>query len=703
MFGCCATISIPRSHQEWKFGPAGEAGVLLEYENDNSTYQILQICNKKVLVSKHVRFDKSDFPSSKNSPSPNTFRVTRDGEVIDLGKADEACSAVTVDVVDEAHTAKVVQAESVDEICSADLGHNLEGNSRRVDEIPLPLESDYEPHESITNSRPTQIRVFGPRNPTIICGDIDQGNILTYSRRPKAPCTRSDDVPKPFRSSLKGPSSNEWSKEIEKELTSMVDLNVWDVMELKPDYKLVITTWVFQIKTNHLKEVTEHKAQLCAQGLSQTPGVDLGKTYSPMGRLNSLRCLIFHSGSNGIEFHQVDINSAFLNAPLDNTAFLSIPQGLEIDNRRFCLCLKKAIYGLKQAPLAWYDCLKAWLCPDVSIIKAELNSEFKIKDIGLADLILGIKVTHCLGHVSLDQGHFIESLLKLYGMGLCKTVATPLLPNTHLILDTEQEKVKFEKLGVNYCSAIGSMNYLSIGTRPDLSHAVSSLSQFLEKPGFLHWQAFLHILRYLKGTPNVGLVYYGGGPTSVEAYSNADWGNCPETQRSITGYLATFGGNLVLCKTRKQPSVSILTAEVEYKALCDLVSELLWLRQWCHEWKLLDSSSMIPIHEHKQGCINTINEDCNVNNKEMKHVDIQLHFVKEVVKSGAFKLTFFPAHCMLADFLTKSIARPLLVRSLYSLGVISLGVRGSVEKSHQNQFDLQPATPILTKHHNHLS
>ncbi|MBW0547395.1 hypothetical protein O181_087110 [Austropuccinia psidii MF-1] len=181
MFSCCATISIPRSHREWKFGPAGEARVLLEYENDNSTYQILQICNKKVLISKHVRFDKSDFPFAKTSTSPNTFRVTRDGEVIDLGKADEGLSAVTVDVVDEAHTTKVVQAEAVDKICSADLGNNSEGNSTRVDEIPFPLESDAEPHESITNSRPTQIRVMGPRHPTIISGVIEQDNILTYS------------------------------------------------------------------------------------------------------------------------------------------------------------------------------------------------------------------------------------------------------------------------------------------------------------------------------------------------------------------------------------------------------------------------------------------------------------------------------------------------------------------------------------------
>ncbi|MBW0548016.1 hypothetical protein O181_087731 [Austropuccinia psidii MF-1] len=687
VFGCKAIVSIPRNHREWKLGPAGEIGVLLGYENDNSAYRILRLSDKKVLISKHVRFDESNFPFSKTQPQSDEFRATRDGEVISLGRIEGDSSEATENVVNEAHVSEVVQAEAVDEICSADLGLTSEDNSRRVDEIPLSSEPDAVSREPMSNSRPTRLKVIGPRHPTIISRDINQDNILTYSRRPKVLITRSEEAPKTFRSALKGPSSKEWLKAIEKELTSMANLNVWDVVELKPDYKLVGTTWVFRIKTNHLKQVTEHKARLCAQSFSQTPGVDFGKTYAPTGRLNSLRCLISFLVINKLEFHQVDIKSAFLNAPLVDTVFLSIPQGLEVDNRKYCLRLKKAIYGLKQAPLAWYDRLRGWL----------------LQDVGPADVMLGIKVTHFSEHVSLDQGHFIESLLELYGMDSCRPVATPLLPNTHLVPATEQELVKFEMLGVNYCSTIGSINYLSTGTRPDLSYAVSSLSQFLEKPGFLHWKAFLHVLRYLKGTLDVGLVYSGGCPVDVEAYSDADWGNCSETRSSITGYLATLGKNLVLWKTRKQPSVSISTSEAEYKALCDLVSELLWLKQWCHECNLLDKSFTIPIHEDNQGCINTINGDCNVNNKRMKHVDIQLHFVKEVVKNGAFKLNFVPTHHMLADFLTKSIARPSLAHSLRTLGVNSLGVRGSVENLDQNQFDLQSATPILTERHNRLS
>ncbi|MBW0530492.1 hypothetical protein O181_070207 [Austropuccinia psidii MF-1] len=148
--------------------------------------------------------------------------------------------------------------------------------------------------------------------------------------------------------------------------------------------------------------------------------------------------------------------------------------------------------------------------------------------------------------------------------------------------------------------------------------------------------------------------------------------------------MATFNGNLVLWKTRKQPSVSISTAEAEYKALCDMASELLWLKQWGQECDLLKKSLPIPIHEDNQGCISTINGDCSVNNKRMKHVDIQLHFVKEAMWNGVFELIYTPTNRMLADFLTKSVSRPALVRSLQTLGMHSLGVRGDVENQDQN-------------------
>ncbi|MBW0526546.1 hypothetical protein O181_066261 [Austropuccinia psidii MF-1] len=172
-------------------------------------------------------------------------------------------------------------------------------------------------------------------------------------------------------------------------------------------------------------------------------------------------------------------------------------------------------------------------------------------DVGPTDLILGVKIHQLNDGVSLDQQHFTEAVLEKYGMSNCKPVVTPLTPNEHLNPSTSDEIQAFKKLNNNYRSAIGSINYLSTGTRPDLSFAVSTLSQYLESPGLKHWQAFLHVLKYLNGSRDKGLYYPREKSNVITAFSDADWGNCCVTRRSTTGYLACFHRCLIFWKTRK--------------------------------------------------------------------------------------------------------------------------------------------------------
>ncbi|MBW0536726.1 hypothetical protein O181_076441 [Austropuccinia psidii MF-1] len=115
-------------------------------------------------------------------------------------------------------------------------------------------------------------------------------------------------------------------------------------------------------------------------------------------------------------------------------------------------------------------------------------------------------------------------------MGDCKEVSTPLVPNEHLGPAAEDEINRFKNMGVNFRSTIGSINYLSTATRPDLAHAVSSLSQYLENPVIQHWKGFLHILRYVKGSQGLGLHYFRNGKEGITGYCDADWGNCRVTR-----------------------------------------------------------------------------------------------------------------------------------------------------------------------------
>ncbi|MBW0525550.1 hypothetical protein O181_065265 [Austropuccinia psidii MF-1] len=675
-FGCQAIISLQKGHRDWKFGPSRNEGVLLGFENDNTSYRILRTLDKKIVITRHATFNEDI------------------GELI----IDWNSNHWPATVVDETH---IAASAAVDELRADE---QLIDTSRVVDEVHVSDEdaanADVPDPESCHPSNPRpRIKIIGPWHPTHITSEILEQNILPYSRRANALLTTSSTDPKTFRQALLSPNKEAWTEAINKELKSMASLNVWEVVDLDPGYRLIGTTWVFRTKRSHLGEIVEHKTRLCAQGFTQTAGVDYNKTYAPTGCFNSLRTLIAFAVTNSLLFHQIDIQSAFLNAPLNETVYLSIPQGLNLARDKHCLCLCKAIYGLKQAPLAWYNRLKSWLVSngfvacvldpcvfyrnrnhplwlyvhvddiaifgtDVSSFKTEISEEFDIKDIGPADLMLGVKVTHLPNGISLDQQHFSDSLLFLYGMQDCRPVSTPLPPNSHYSPATKEEALEFKKLEVNYRSAIGSINYLCTATRPNLSHAVSSLSQFLENPGVTHWCGFLHVLRYLRGSPDVGLLYSNNPSQGITAYSDADWGNCRVSRQSVSGYLATLNGCL-------------------YKALCDLTSELLWLRQWVKECCLLSTITPIVVYEDNQSCINAANGDCNVNNKRMKHVDIQLHFIKEVIRSSAIRLSYTPTSSMLADFLTKSVPRSTLSRALSRLSVVQLGVRGDVE-NHLN-------------------
>ncbi|MBW0569849.1 hypothetical protein O181_109564 [Austropuccinia psidii MF-1] len=191
----------------------------------------------------------------------------------------------------------------------------------------------------------------------------------------------------------------------------------------------------------------------------------------------------------------------------------------------------------------------------------------------------------------------------------------------------------------------------------------------------------------------MGLWYSWKGEAGLIAYRNTDWGNCRETRCSTSGFLAQLHSCLIFWKTRKQPLVSIFTAEAEYKSLCDLTSERLWFCQLCQEANILLLNTAITIWEDNQSFINIANGNCNFNNKRMKHVDIQLHFMKEEIQSNLITLQYAPTTEMLADFLTKSVPKPTLVWALAKLRIFRLGVRGDVKKQSHNELRLVNPSP----------
>lgn len=351
--------------------------------------------------------------------------------------------------------------------------------------------------------------------------------------------------------------------------------------------------------------------------------------------------------------------------------------------------LNKAIYGLKQASKSWNDKINKVLCDKLNFIrltsepcvyhksenqsmifialyvddliiftspnfqgkdkiKESLRQEFEITDLGPAQHILGMKLSRKDSGFSLDQSNYIQKLLKRFRMEDCKPAGTPMETGLKLPQETQKDDT------YNYRELVGSLMYIAVCTRPDISHAVSYLSQFNNCFGEVHWKAAKRVLRYLKGTINLSLVFSKGG-MDITAYADADWASNNIDRRSYTGYVFLLGKSIISWESKKQRTVALSSTEAEYMALSDTCKEALFIRKFLFE--MLGVMAKITILNDSQSAIKLCKNF--MFHSRTKHIDIRHHFIKEIVNDGIVEVKYMSTNNMLADVLTKPLNKNL--------------------------------------------
>ena len=293
-----------------------------------------------------------------------------------------------------------------------------------------------------------------------------------------------------------------------------------------------------------------------------------------------------------------------------------------------------------------------------------ISQRFNVKDMGKLHYFLGVKVAYPVSEkIWIGQPTYTTDILKKFNMENSNPAATPTENGAKLMRATKDSELFSKEV---YQSAVGSLLYLSTRTRPDIAHAVGNVARFCSQPTKQHWNAVKHIMRYLKGTSDYGLLYQKEEATNLIGYSDADWAGDLDDRKSTSGYLFKLSGAAVSWRSRKQTCVSLSTAEAEYMALAAAAQEAVWIQRLLDD---LDKASSPPtrIYEDNQAAI------CMAKNPQYhgrsKHVDIKYHFVREQVAAGTVELQYCQSKNMVADLLTKGLPSTQFVRLREMLGV----------------------------------
>jgi hypothetical protein len=249
--------------------------------------------------------------------------------------------------------------------------------------------------------------------------------------------------------------------------------------------------------------------------------------------------------------------------------------------------------------------------------------------------------------IKLAQGRLTADLLAKHNMqDNTKSLSTPLSTSTKLIKEGEP----LDRSTYGYAQLVGSLMYLSVCTRPDISQAVGALARYMANPTTAHWQAAKAVLRYINGTADFGITFGPSNP-GLEAYCDADYAGDIDTRRSTTGYVFILNGGAISWSSRLQQTVAASTTEAEYMAAASATKEALWLRHLLRDLSV--DLPTINIKADNQSAIKLLKNP--VFSMRSKHIDVIYHFARERVSRNEISFTYIKTDHMVADVLTKPV------------------------------------------------
>jgi histone deacetylase 1/2 len=283
----------------------------------------------------------------------------------------------------------------------------------------------------------------------------------------------------------------------------------------------------------------------------------------------------------------------------------------------------------------------------------KLQSAFAVKDMGALAYFLGVDVRHTTEGFFLSQEQYVDDLLEHAGMKNCKAVAT--LADAKSKLSVSDGTPVSAADASFFRSIAGVLQYLTL-TRPDIAYVVQQLCLHMHAPHDIHVAMLKRVLRYIKGTPQIGIQLRAMTSPTLTAYSDADWLGCPDIRRSTSGFCVFLGDALVSWSSKRQTTVLRSSAETEYRGVANAVAVCSWMRSLLGEFGCALPSATIVLCDN----VSTIYMSRNpVHHKRTKHIEFDIHFVREKVAVGEVRVLHVPSARQLADVFTKGLPSSL--------------------------------------------
>ena len=678
VFGCLAYVHIARD-QRSKLDSKTKPCIFLGYSEDEFGYRLWDLKDKKVVRSRDVVFMEDKTIEDWKQPGVSSSTTVSDSIPI-------FPDVVHRTTVQNEQEDTQEDGGNVDDVGDVDPPHEPPENDET--QAPELLE---EPVVELRRS--TRVRQSSSRYP------VNEYVLLTDEGEPEG-----------YEEAMSDAHKKEWQSAMQDEMNSLHENHTYDLVKLPKGKRALKNKWVFKLKIGEVGTPPRYKARIVVKGFQQRKGVDFDEIFSPVVKMSSIRVVLGLAASMDLEIEQLDVKTAFLHGDLKEEIYMEQPEGFKVKGSEKLVCrLRKSLYGLKQAPRQWYKKFESFMMdhafhktqadhcvfvknyPEgdflilllyvddmlivgrdvkkIDSLKKALSKSFAMKDLGPAKQILGMHITRDRKsqRLWLSQERYVEKVLQRFNMDKAKPVSSPLAGNMKLSSDQcpRSEKEKAEMKNVPYASAVGSLMYAMVCTRPDIAFVVGVVSRFMSNPGKEHWAAVKWILKYLKGTSRVCLCF-GSGKPELDGFTDADMSCDVDSSRSTSGYLFTLSGGAVSWQSRLQKCVALSTTEAEYMAAVEAGKELIWLRDFLEELGV--EQEKFPLHCDNQSAIHLAKNAAY--HSRTKHIRRRYHWLRERVEDNDFELMKIHTNNNGSDMLTKTLPKEKMLSCRLKAGLV---------------------------------